>query len=96
MSIQMINDYILIKTNETVKVSSGGIVLAGSVLEPPCVGEVISVGKGKVLSNGTRLEHNLSPGDTVVFGKSSLNQPLKDDDVTYYVMKIDEIFGKKN
>jgi len=96
MAIRMINDYVLIKTDATVKVSAGGIVLASGVLEPPCVGEVVSVGEGKVLNNGNRLEHNIAPGDTVVFGKASLNQPLKDGDDTYYVMKIEEIFGKKN
>lgn len=96
MTLRMMNDYVLIKTNETVKVSAGGIVLAGAVLEPPCVGEVVSVGEGKVLNNGTRMEHNIVPGDQVVFGKASLNQPLKDGDTTYYVMKIEEIFGKKN
>lgn len=96
MTIKMINDYVLIQTDETVKVSKGGIVLAGSVLEPPCVGTVVSVGKGKVLNNGTLVEHNIVPGDSVVFGKASLNQPLKDGDTTYYVMKIEDIFGKKN
>jgi chaperonin GroES len=65
-------------------------------VEPPCTGTIISVGPGRVLNDGSREEHNLNPGDVIVFGKSSLNIPLEEDSKNYYVMKIGDIFGKKN
>jgi len=93
-TLKMINDYVLVELLENATTSTGGIILTN--VEPPCIGRVLSVGPGRVLNNGDRAEHNIEPKDIIVFGKSSLNQPLEDDKVTYYVMKIDEVFGKKN
>lgn len=93
-TLKMINDYVLVELLENASTSTGGIILTN--VEPPCIGRVLSVGPGRVLNNGDRAEHNIEPNDIIVFGKSSLNQPLEDDKVTYYVMKIDEVFGKKN
>ena len=43
------------------------------------------------------MEHNIIDGDIVIFGKSSLNQPIQiDEDNVYYVMKVDEVFGTYN
>lgn len=98
MKIKMINDYVLVRQIEAQNKSTGGIILGN--VEPPCVGMVISVGEGKVLPNGQIAEHNICVGDMVVFGRSSLNTPITEDlgggEDTYYVMKIEEIFGKKS
>ncbi|QOI71203.1 putative co-chaperonin GroES [Erwinia phage pEa_SNUABM_12] len=94
MSLRMINDYVLIALIDNTRVTSGGLLL--TTVEPPCTGTVLSVGPGRFLDNGEREEHNLHVGDVVVFGKSSLNTPIEEDNVKYYVMKIGDIFGKKN
>lgn len=94
MSLQAINDYVIVELKENEKVSSSGIILTS--VEPPCTGIVLSVGPGKTLNNGEREEHNIKEGDVIVFGKSSLNIPIEDDENKYYVMKISDIFGKKN
>lgn len=98
MGIKMINDYVLVQLVDVPNTSDGGIILGN--VELPCVGVVLSVGKGKVLPSGKIAEHNIVVGDTIVFGKSSLNIPLVEDigngEQTYYVMKIEEVFGKKN
>ena len=93
-TLKMINDYVLVDLLVNDTVSTGGIILSN--VEPPCIGRVLSVGPGRILNNGERAEHNIEVGDEIVFGKSSLNQPLEHEKVTYYVMKIDEVFGKKN
>jgi chaperonin GroES len=94
MSLKAINDYVIVELLESVTKSSGGLIL--TKVEPPCTGTIISVGPGRVLNDGSREEHNLNPGDVIVFGKSSLNIPLEEDSKNYYVMKIGDIFGKKN
>jgi chaperonin GroES len=94
MSLQAINDYVIVELIDNTTTSSGGLIL--TKVELPCIGTIISIGPGKVLNNGTRDEHNLSDGDVIVFGKSSLNMPLEDNSKTYYVMKISDIFGKKH
>lgn len=93
-TLKMINDYVLVELIEGHTTSTGGIILTN--VEPPCIGRVVSVGPGRILNNGERAEHNIEVGEEIVFGKSSLNQPLEHEKVTYYVMKIDEVFGKRN
>lgn len=94
MSLQAINDYVIVELIDNTTQSSGGLIL--TKVEPPCTGTIISVGPGRVLNDGSREEHNLVHGDVIVFGKSSLNMPLEEDNKKYYVMKIGDIFGKKN
>lgn len=94
MSLKMINDNVLIELIENSVLTASGFLLTS--IEPPCTGTVLSVGEGKVLKNGEREEHNLKVGDTVVFGKSSLNTQVEENGIKYYVMKISDIFGKKN
>lgn len=97
MKLKMLNDYVLVKLIKAETQSSGGIIL--TTVEPPCIGLVLSVGPGKTLPNGQLADHDINEGDMIVFGKSSLNTPLEEDlgggKDTYYVMKIDEIFGKR-
>lgn len=94
MKLKMINDYVLVEMETATTLSTGGIILTNS--EPPCVGTVVSVGQGKYNKSGFREEHNIEVGDKIVFGKPSLNRPLEEDGKTYYVMQIDEIYGKKS
>lgn len=94
MGLKMINDYVLVELIEGETQSTGGIIL--TTVEPPCVGKVLSVGPGKYLPNGQRQEHDLEAGDTIIFGKSAMNQPIEHEKATYYVMKVEEVFGKRN
>lgn len=94
MNLQAINDYIIIDLDDNITQTSSGLIL--TTVEPPCTGKVLTVGPGRVLNDGTREEHNISTGDVVVFGKSSLNMPVEHNDKKYYVMKISDIFGKKH
>lgn len=93
MAYKMINDYILIKQHKAEQKSR--FILTN--VEPPCIGTVISVGPGRMMDSGVMEEHDIEVGDNVVFGKSSLNMPLHDDESgeDYFVMKISDIFGKK-
>ncbi len=92
--MKAINDYVIVKLLDNTKPSSSGLILTS--VEPPCTGVVITVGPGRVLNDGSREEHNIHVGDVIVFGKSSLNMPLEDENETFYVMKTGDIFGKKN
>ncbi len=94
MTLQAINDVCIVKLVDISQPTNTSIILTAA--EPPCTGVIMSVGPGKVLNNGTREDHNLKEGDIIVFGKSSLNQPLEYEDEKYYVMRTGDIFGKKN
>lgn len=94
MNIKMINDYVLVDLIDNSKTTASGLIL--TTTEPPCTGKVLSVGKGKTLNSGVLEEHDIEVGDIIVFGKASLNMPIEEDNKKYYVMKIGDIFGKKN
>jgi chaperonin GroES len=49
----------------------GGIVLASAAKEKPQTGEVIAVGEGRVLDNGTKVPADVKVGDSVMFEKYS-------------------------
>ena len=54
---------------EEEKTSPGGIVIPDSATEKPVKGEVVAVGKGKLLENGDVRPLDVKVGDSILFGK---------------------------
>lgn len=87
--IKPLNDRIFIKKMATETISAGGIVLPGAAAEKPSVGEVIAIGPGKLLTDGTHRTMHVAVGDRVLFLKtagtdieldgSTITQLLEDD-----------------
>ena len=50
------------------EVTAGGIVLPDAVREKPRQGRVLSIGDGRLLANGDRVQHQVREGDRVLFG----------------------------
>ncbi len=69
-----------------------GIVLAGSAVEKPDMGEVIAVGNGKILDNGERRALDVKVGDKVIFGKYA-GQAVKVEGEEVLVMREEDIMG---
>ena len=69
MKIRPLHDRVVVRRQEEEETSAGGIVLPGSAQEKPNQGEVVAVGKGKVLDNGETRAVDVNVGDTVIFGK---------------------------
>ena len=69
MNIRPLHDRVVVRRQEEEETSAGGIVLPGSAQEKPNQGEVVAVGKGKVLDNGEIRAVDVNVGDTVIFGK---------------------------
>lgn len=69
MNIRPLHDRVVVRRKEEEATSAGGIVLPGSAKEKPSQGEVIAVGKGKVLDNGEVRALDVKVGDIIVFGK---------------------------
>jgi len=74
MSIQPLGDRVLVKRLEAEEKSKGGIVLPETAKEKPQKGEVVAVGKGKVLESGNVEPLEVKKGDKVLFGKYSGNE----------------------
>ncbi len=71
MNIRPLHDRVIIKRMEEERTSPGGIVIPDTAAEKPIRGEVIAVGKGKILENGEVRGLDLKVGDKVLFGKYS-------------------------
>jgi chaperonin GroES len=72
--------------------SAGGIVIPGSAAEKPSQGEVLAVGTGKKLDNGTVQAVDLKVGDKVLFGQYA-GSTVKVDGEELLVMSESEVFG---
>ncbi len=69
MGVRPLNDKVLIKRVDAPEKTKGGIIIPDTATEKPQEGEVVAVGKGKVLENGTTKPLDVKKGDRVLFGK---------------------------
>ncbi len=69
MNIRPLHDRVIIKRKDQESKSAGGIVLTGSAAEKSTRGEVLAVGKGRMLDNGEVQALDVKVGDTVVFNE---------------------------
>ena len=92
MNIKPLHDRVVIKRMEEEKVSAGGIVIPDSATEKPIKGEVLAVGEGKPLDNGSTRAPKVKVGDKVLFGKYS-GQTVKVDGDELLVMREEDLFA---
>ena len=69
VSIQPLDDRIVIEPGEAEETTAGGIVLPDSAQTKPQRGTVRAVGPGKLLDSGERGELSVKVGDEVFYGK---------------------------
>ena len=73
-------DRVLVKPIQAEEKTKGGIVLPDTAKEKPQEGEVIAVGSGRVLDNGTKLAPEIKVGDRVLYSKYSGSEIKIDGD----------------
>ena len=71
MNVRPLHDRVIVKRMEEERTSPGGIVIPDSAAEKPIQGEVVAVGNGKPLDNGSVRALEVKAGDKVLFGKYS-------------------------
>ncbi len=92
MKIRPLHDRVVIRRTEEERTSPGGIVIPDTAAEKPIRGEVIAVGKGKILENGEVRKLDLKKGDKVLFGKYSGTE-VKVDGEDLLVMREDDVMA---
>lgn len=92
MKIRPLHDRVVVRRKEEETTTPGGIVLPGSATEKPVQGEVIAVGKGKILESGEVRPLDVKVGDTVLFGKYSGTE-VKISGEEVLVMREEDIMG---
>lgn len=92
MNLRPLHDRVIVKRVEEERTTPGGIVIPDSATEKPIKGEVIAVGNGKILDDGSKRELDVKVGDKVLFGKYSGTE-VKVADEELLVMREDDIMA---
>ena len=92
MKVKPLRDRVLVRRLEEQEQKMGGIIIPDTAKEKPQQAEVVAVGSGRVLENGTRVPLTLKAGDKVLVGKWS-GTDVKIDGEEYLILKEDEILG---
>lgn len=93
MNIRPLQDKIVIKQLVENETTASGIVLPDSANRPePVMGEVIAVGKGRMLENGLISTMSVKVGDHVAFTKYAPDE-IEINGVKFLVISEDKILG---
>lgn len=92
MKIRPLHDRVVVRRKEQEEKTAGGIVLPGSAKEKPSQGEVLAVGKGRILDNGEVKPLDVKVGDTIVFGQYA-GSTVKMEGEELLIMTESDIFG---
>ena len=92
MKIRPLHDRVIVKRLEEERKTASGIVIPDAAAEKPDQGEVLAVGKGKILESGDVRKMDVKVGDRVLFGKYA-GQTVKIDGEELLVMREEDIMG---
>jgi len=71
LNIKPLSDRVLIEAQEAEERTASGIIIPDTSNEKPLKGEVVAVGDGAILQNGTKVAMTVKKGDIVFFGPYS-------------------------
>lgn len=92
MSIRPLYDRVIVKRVEQQRTTASGIVIPDTAAEKPEQGEVLAVGTGKLLQDGSLRPLEVQVGHHVLFGKYA-GQTVKLNGEELLVMREEDILG---
>jgi len=92
MNIRPLYDRIVVKRIEEQETTRSGIIIPDSAQEKPQEAEVMAVGHGKRLENGTVVALDVKVGDRILFGKYSGNE-IRVDNQDFLIMREEDVLG---
>ena len=92
MNLRPLHDRVIVKRLEQETKTASGILLPEAAAEKPDQGEILAVGNGKILENGSVRALDVKVGDRVLFGKYS-GQAFKDNGVELLMMREEDIYA---
>lgn len=92
MEIRPLYDRIIVKRVDSQRQTASGIVIPDSAAEKPEQGDVIAVGSGRLLQDGSVRPLQVQKGERVLFGKYA-GQVVKVDDQELLVLKEEDVLG---
>lgn len=92
MQLRPLYDRIIVKRVEHQRTTASGIVIPDNAAEKPEQGEILAVGSGKLLNDGTVRPLQVKVGDHILFGKYS-GQTVKLNGEELLVMREEDVLG---
>ena len=85
-------DRVLVKRLESEEKSKGGIIIPDNAKEKPLEGEIMAVGNGKVLDDGSLRKMTVKVGDRVLFAKYAETE-VKVGSETWLLLREEDLLG---
>ena len=92
MKVRPLHDRLLVRRIEEKETAKGGIIIPDTAKEKPQKGEVLAVGNGKILENGTKLALDVKVGNKILFGKYT-GTDIKIDGEEVLILREDEVLA---
>jgi chaperonin GroES len=92
MKVRPLYDRLVVRRIEKGETAKGGIVIPDSAKEKPQEGEVLAVGNGKILDNGSKVPLDVKAGDKILFGKYSGSE-IKIEGEEVLILREDEVLA---
>ena len=92
MKLKPLHDRILVKRLDSEEKTSGGLYIPDSAKEKPLQGQVIAVGKGKLLEDGSVRALEVTEGDRILFGKYAGTE-IKLSGEEHLILREDDVLG---
>ena len=92
MNIRPLHDRVVVRRVEDERRSPGGIVIPDTAAEKPMQGEILAVGNGKILDDGSVRPLDVKVGDKVLFGKYAGTE-FRQDSEEVLMMREDDIMA---
>jgi chaperonin GroES len=93
MKVQPLGDRVVVRPLEAETKTKGGIVLPDTAKEKPQEGEIVAVGKGKILDTGAVQALEVKVGDKVLYGKYTGNEITTKDGEELLIMREEDILA---
>jgi chaperonin GroES len=91
-NIRPLRDRVVIRRLKEEEKTAGGLFIPDTAKEKPLEGEIVAVGNGKVLDDGTLQKLEVKVGDRVLFGKYTGSDVILDGEERL-VVREDDILG---
>ena len=92
IKVRPLHDRLLVRRIEEKETAKGGIIIPDTAKEKPQKGEVLAVGNGKILENGTKIALDVKVGNKILFGKYT-GTDIKIDGEEVLILREDEVLA---
>jgi chaperonin GroES len=92
MKLRPLQDRLVVRRVDGETTTKGGIIIPETAKERPLEAEVIAVGAGKRLEDGTTIPCDVKAGDRILFGKYSGTE-IQVEGVEHLILREDEVLG---